>query len=259
MRSYVTETPHYLGQFPALAFALYKGHVEEAPLAAARRLKLDEVFQGIDALSQDFTGGGYDQKELQGNLATPKEVLAMGRVTVKVADGQQPSFAADWHKCWDKERKIVRAVTGQLSWNYAKRVVAVHTQKTQGVIGFAGGGTYHLPAVEVAVKTPFVSLLLTPLDDRPLADSRQILITAMARDAQTGTQYSADGQRLLNAGRPPLLMEPVQATLTLEGPPIRSLRAVDIYGVPTERQVEHRDNTFTIDGRYQAYYYEVRR
>ena len=38
MSSYVTETPHYIGQFPALAFAIYNGHFDEGPVVAARRL-----------------------------------------------------------------------------------------------------------------------------------------------------------------------------------------------------------------------------
>ncbi len=259
MRSYVTETPHYLGQFPALALAVAKGHVRQAPLAAARRIKPDHVFQGFDALSQDFTGGGYDDKELRGNLATPKEVLAIGRVTAKIADGLEPSLAVDWSKYWDQQRKIVRSMTGELSWAYGRRVVAIHTEKTQGIVGFAGGGTYNLPGVQVQVKTPFVSLLFTPLDDEPLIQSKHVLVTAMARDAQTGTRYNADGTELVDPGRPPLLMEPVQAKLAFKGGPIASVKVVDIYGVPTEKEVDREGNVFAIDGRYATYYYEVRR
>jgi len=111
----------------------------------------------------------------------------------------------------------------------------------------------------VKVTTPFVSLLLTPLDDQPLVESKHILITAMAQDAQTGTRYSPDGKQLLDPGRPPLLMEPVQAMLQIKGPPIESVKVVDIYGVPTDREVSHERNVFEIDGRHQTYYYEVKR
>ncbi|MFO8008576.1 MAG: beta-galactosidase [Candidatus Brocadiia bacterium] len=259
-RSYVTETPHYLGQFPALAIAVYNRHVQEAPIAAARRLETEQVFQGFDALSQDFSGGGYDQKELRGNLATPKEVLAIGRVTLKIAEDVAPAVKADWQDFWDKTARVVRSMTGELVWDYGNRVVTVRSPKTQGVIGFAGGGDYELPAAQVTdVKTPFVSLLLTPLDEKPLAESRHILVTAMARDKQTGAEYNEDGTELLSVGLPPLLMEPVQATIALEGPPIGSVRVVDIYGVPTDRTVPVEANTFSIDGRYETYYYEVRR
>lgn len=49
------------------------------------------------------------------------------------------------------------------------------------------------------------------------------------------------------------------ATLTFKGSPIVSVKAVDIYGVPTEQEVLRDSNTFTIDGRYATYYYEVKR
>ena len=259
MRSYVSETPHYLGQFPALAFATYRSHIREAPLAAARRLKLNEVFQGIDALSQDFTGGGYDNKELKGSLATPREVLAIGRVTVKIADGLPLSEKIDWSRYWDRNRKTVKSMTGELTWDYGRRVVTLHAPRTQAIIGFAGGGTYDLPGVRASVETPFVSLIFTPLDDQPLASSRHVLITAMARDKQTGTVYGAAGTQLLRTGTPPLLLEPVQATITFKGTTPQTVKVVDIYGVPTKRQVSTRGNTFEISGIYQTYYYEMKR
>lgn len=260
LSSYVTDTPHFIGQFPALAFAIYKGHITEAPLAAARRVKLDDLFAGVDPLGQDFTGGGYDNKELKGSLNTPAEVLAIGRVTAKFGDNLKPSSKVDWSKYWDQKAKIVRSLTGQLTWDYGKRIVTVDTNKTQGVIGFAGGSTQKLSGVTVAdIKTPFVSLIFTPLDDKPLATSGHILITAMAQDKQTGTEYNADGTQLLKAGGPPLLMEPVQATITLAGPAPQSVRAVDLYGVPTDQQVTLSGKSFAIDGRYRAYYYEVKR
>ena len=79
--------------------------------------------------------------------------------------------------------------------------------------------------------------------------------------AKLGEVAKGSGMRtqLLNAGRPPLLMEPVEADIQLKGPPIKTLRPVDLYGVPTDRQVEHRGNVFTINGRHQAYYYQIKR
>src|SRR5690606_27443700 len=88
---YRTDTPHYIGQFPALALAVREGHIQEAPVAAARRLTYEDLFEGVDPLEQDFTGGGWDQKELVGDQRTPPEVLAIGRVTVGFDGGQSES------------------------------------------------------------------------------------------------------------------------------------------------------------------------
>jgi glycosyl hydrolase family 42 (putative beta-galactosidase) len=259
MSSYVTDTPHVIGQFPALAFALYKGHLQEAPIAAARRMKPDALFHGIDPLQQDFTGGGYDAKATKGNLATPQEVLAIGRVTSRFADDAKASEKADWSQYWDKEKKLIKSMTGQLVWDYGRRIVMLTGPKTHAVIGFAGDASFDLPGVKVEVKTPVVSLIFTPLDDLPLVSSKHILITAMARDKQTGTEYSEDGARLLKAGGPPLLMEPVRATITLKGSAPTDVRSVDLYGVPTDVKLPVTGGSFTIDGRYQSYYYEVKR
>ena len=56
-----------------------------------------------------------------------------------------------------------------------------------------------------------------------------------------------------------MLLEPVRATITLKGGPVKSVKVVDVYGVPTNQDVERTGNTFKIDGRYATYYYEVKR
>jgi hypothetical protein len=76
---------------------------------------------------------------------------------------------------------------------------------------------------------------------------------------QLGTAYNADGTQLLRIGGPPLLLEPVQATLTFKGGPVTSARVVDIHGVPGATDVLRTGNQVTIDGRYESYYYEIRR
>lgn len=258
LNSYVTDTPHYVGQFPALAFALARHHVQEAPLAAARHVKVDELFSGADPLRQDLTGGGYDVKTVQGQLVTPVETLAIGRVTVSF-DGAASS-RVDVAKYWDKSTKVVRSITGELTWDYGRQLVTLTAPKTQAIIGRPGEQAVELPGVSAQVKTPFVSLIFTPLDDLPLADSQHVLITAMARDKQTNTKYSDDGKTLLTIGGPPLLMEPVQAKLKFKGRAPQAVKVVDIYGVPSATTVPvDKDGSFTIGGEYRTYYYEVKR
>jgi hypothetical protein len=260
MRSYVTCTPHYIGQFPALAFAIYNHHFDEGETISARRLPMTEIFAGVDALDQTYGLAGYDENELLAHGETPVEALAIGRVTLKVKDGQEPSYLSDLSDCWDPQAHVIRSNTGQLTWDYGRRVVTVHTVKTQGVIGFVANQTYDLPGVTVRMgPTPFVSLLFTPLDNRPLIESGHILITAMAQDKQHGTVYSDDGTELIETGGPPLFLEPVQAALTFKGSELSSVNVVDVYGVPTAQQVERTGNTFSIDGRYATYYYQIKR
>lgn len=258
LRAYATDTPHYMGQFPALAFAVHHGHVSEAPIAAARRLTREALFSGADPLGQDFTAGGHDEKVLRGPLRTPPAWLALGRVTLSFGGGTSETI--DPGPRWDAVGHRVRALTDELEWDGDRERVTVETARTQGVIGRPGPSPVALPGVTAEIETPFVSLLFTPLDDRPLAASARVLVTALARDRQQGARYSADGTALERLGAPPLWMEPVQATLRLEGPRPERVEALDVYGVPTGRTVPVADDgSFRIDGRYRSYYYEIRR
>jgi hypothetical protein len=261
LSSYVSETPHYFGQFPALALSVYGDHVTEGEPAALRRLTPDQAFAGVDALSQDIPGGGFDPGRPAGSLETPPEVAAIGRVSVKVAEDAGQSAKTDWDRHWNRSTGVVTSNTDELTWDYAGRVVTVRADKTQAVMGFAGGKRFDLPAaaVEVDADTPFVSLILTALDDRPLRSSAHILVTALARDRQLGARYNEDGSQLLDTGGPPLLLEPVQARITFKGPTVLSARPLDVYGVPVASEVERTGSRITIDGRYATYHYEVRR
>ena len=258
LSKYVSHTPHYMGQFPALALAIHRGHVAEGDTVALRRVSHADVFSGTDTLGQSIGDGDHDVKKLGDNVVTPPELLAAGRVTVAFDDGD--SRVASIEQFWKRKQKIVRSTTGELLWRYGDRVVEIRTPKTQGILGFAGGKSIELPAARVEVKTKFVSLILTPLDDLPLETSRSVLITALARDKQAGSEFSADGAKLLKVGAPPLLLEPVEATIEFSGDRIRDVRPLDIYGVPRAESVPLRGGgAFHIDGRYRTIYYHVRR
>ena len=126
---------------------------------------------------------------------------------------------------------------------------------------FSGGQTFTFPGVTATFKTPWVSTIFTPLDNLPLAESKHILITALAQDKQTGTKYNPGGTRLESTGTAPLLLEPVQATLKFAGTKPASVTPCDPYGVPMAGKSVPivADGSFTIDGTYRAYYYEVKR
>ncbi len=254
-----SDTPAYMGQFPALARAIHQGHIQEGDAAAARRLNLDDIFRGVDAIEQQTPSGGWDSGP--GSLATPREVFALGRVSTHFNDATADlgrSARSDWSATWDQADQVLRSATGDLTWDYGERVVTVTADRTQAVIGFAGGGSFDLPGAWIEVDTPFVSLILTALDDRPIGQSGHILVSAMARDLPTGAIQSEDGGRLENFGNPPLMLEPVQARITLKGAPIVSARPLDIHGVPQAVELDRESNTVQIDGRYRTWLYELR-
>jgi hypothetical protein len=246
LSAYFTDTPLVMGQFPALALAVQRGDFAEGGAISQRRISLDDAFSGTDARQQAAN-------------ATPSEWYAVGRVSTKVGDGLGSSVKGDVSGYWDVTGKVVTSNTGQLVWDYGNQVVEARSDRTQGVIGFAGGQSYDLPGLTVSVDTGFVSLLFTSLDGLPILNSTHILVTALARDKQVGARYSEDGKTLISVGSDPLMLEPVKATITMKGGALSGVRAVDVYGVPTKKAVPLSGNTFTIDGRYQSFYYEIKR
>ena len=259
LSKYVTTTPHYMGQFPALALAVHEGHLREGPAVAQRVLAEEDVFSGRDALGQALSGGSHDLKTLTGNPATPPEVLAIGRVTLAFGNGE--TKGADLSRHWDQENLVLRAATGELIWDYKSRIVQVRAPKSHAVIGFAGGRKLDWPGLSVEIETPFVSLLFTSLDGEPITDSKKILVTAMAREKQSGAEFNEDWSELRTVGSPPLLMEPVQAKITVKGSIPTRIRPLDVHGVPrpgSNLEVAA-DGSFRIDGTHRSYYYLIER
>ncbi len=253
---YVSETPHYMGQFPALARAVHEGHLAESEPVAARRLGLDDAFTGFDLLSQPIEGGGWDPDGGEDTLEVPDHVFAIGRITLDVGEGTEASERVDWDAHVDADG-VITSATGELRWDTVNRVVLVDTPSSQGVIGFAGGQTHDLGDFQVSVETEFVSLLFTALDGLPLSGSGRVLITAMARDRQLGAEYSADGGELLAMGGPPLLLEPVQALVKVrrQAQDLVGVTPLDEYGVPGSGSVTLLDDSFVIDGSHAAAHY----
>ncbi len=249
LSSYATETPHYMGQFPALVFAIENGHIEEGEIVAGRRISFDDATSGVGSLNKQ-----------PGGIETPTELMAVGRVTAKVGDGLGDPIEEDVSSYWDETNQRITSNTGQLVWDYGNEFIEIRSEKTQGIVGFAGSHTIDLPGVVVETTTDFVSLLFTPLDNLPLTESENILITAIARDRQSGAVYSDDGDRLLERGTDPLLLEPVIAGIDFKGDlNIDAVDVVDPFGVPTGQTVELNGDQFQIDGRYETYYYRVQR
>lgn len=75
----------------------------------------------------------------------------------------------------------VRADTGQLERDWAAGTLRVDAPAVQGASGWIGGHTLRLSDLEIRVDTPKATVVAIALDDAPLARSRRILVTAVAR------------------------------------------------------------------------------
>jgi hypothetical protein len=155
---------------------------------------------------------------------------------------------------------VIRSTTGQLAWDTSGQgFFTLNTAGTKAVVGFAQRKELNLGDVKLRLDCPFASLFLTALErNSDLTHGERALITALARQSNTGFTYFAPDNRVINNGKPPILLEPVRATVAIASRTIAAVNILDHDGRRTGRTVEVTDGRFTIDGaKDKAIYYEL--
>jgi hypothetical protein len=249
------DVPTQIGQFPTLARMIYRGDVRPADVISVRRINVDDLGQGKFDFSDKVVQQG-DIKSFGGSV--PPEALAAGRVVVQFTDTHQPSTLPDMAK-YRRGATIVSA-TGQLAWNTAgKGCFTVNTPGTKAVVGFAEGRRLVLGDVTITPECPYASIVLTAADKgATLAGAKRAILSAVARNCNTGFTYFAVDQKILDNGKAPILLEPVKATIELGGRPIAAVNVLDHDGRRTDKQLSVESGRFAIDGaRDHALYYEL--
>lgn len=255
-----SDTLDVLGLYPAMAIANQNQHFPEGRLVALQRVSEADLFTATDQFGYDPAIYGW-LTSAQGRAEDPRfatEYAAAGRVATSFMPGRD--YAGNLVIQNSPYSLSVWADHRQLLWDAGRQMIFLLSDYTQGVVGRPGVQPFRLPAVEyLHVRTGYVTLVFTPLDNLPLAESRSILLTALSRNRQTNASLGG-ATYLREAGEPPLLMLPVQATIRLVGDRPRQVDILNAAGEPTGRIVRiQQDRSFVIDGRQPGFYYHIRR
>lgn len=113
----------------------------------------------------------------------------------------------------------IAADTGELTWEAGEKRtgrLTIDAPRVPAAVGWIGGQTVRTADAEFRLQTPFCAVSLTALDDQPLARSRQILLVAAARCANSGMKWNAERTSISDQwGTPPQLIEPVTGRIVL--------------------------------------------
>jgi hypothetical protein len=249
------DTPTQIGQYPVLARMVMRGDIAQGQVISSRNVSLGQLQQGQFSFSDKIQQHG-DIKDFAGTV--PPEALAAGRVVVDFTDTPQPATLPDMKKF--EFDKVIRSQTGQLRWDYSDQgYFTIDTPGTKAVVGFAEGKEQRLRGVTMTLRCPYASLFLTAADkDKTLASTRTAIVSAVARNCNTGFKVLAFDGRVLDNGKAPILLEPVKATITVGGRPIAAVNVLDHDGKRTGRTLAVAGGTFTIDtAQDKSLYYEV--
>jgi len=130
--------------------------------------------------------------------------------------------------------------TKELTWctSDAKTgLVTVETDRAQALIGFIKANHKTLKNLGADIANNFATIVLTSMDDKPLARSDKMLLNAASRVANTDQQWNDAHSGLGRGGQghSPTLIEPVTGTVTLRnilGAKTVSAAALDGSGKP---------------------------
>jgi hypothetical protein len=192
-------------------------------------------------------------------------------------------------------RQTLRFVsdTGQLTSDVRKGIFTLNTPRTQAAVGFLKeAGRIDLQDIAVDGANTFATVVVSAIDDRPIARSARMLVTVVGdadntdekrnvvgnftedlvgklnTDAASGERFRPAGYRDRFqwgrvSGTGPVLVEPVSAKLIFKGSAGDSLKvfALSTKGERTEELEAAKDNAgimFQVSGtRCKTIYYEV--
>lgn len=220
---------------------------------------LPSLLQGQFALNERVVQGG-DQKQFEGQQI-PSAALAAVRTVVSFTE--QPEDTADFELTAYQRDGAIESSTKELRWSAGDTestsgYFTIDTPRTQAVVGFAEGATQRLQDLTITSQSPFAAIYVTAQGQQDdLKTGHRLLVVALARARNTGMQFNREGNRLLEKGQPPILLEPVKATIQLNRAGGKVYR-LDHDGLQTEHRLAVDQNSFTIDGRRdQTSYYLI--
>jgi hypothetical protein len=199
----------------------------------------------------DRTIQQYDVKSFDTDKV-PARALAVARCAVEFVDEYRdtPAFNVSAFQ----QAGFLTSSTGQLAWKEAGDTklggyFTINAPGTRAVIGFHEGQKCALGEVTILPQCPFAAIYVTAQEpDKDIRASKKLLITAVARARNTGMKFNDAGNSLLDRGKPPILMEPVKATISILRPGTPKLVFLDHDGLRTTATLPVENGTFTIDG-----------
>ena len=110
------------------------------------------------------------------------------------------------------------ADTKELAWYVSPEkggVVTIDTERSQALVGFVYAQEKNTRYLSAEVKNDFCAITLSSLDGKPIPRSARMLLTATAREQNTGSKWNGRHTLWETLGEPPTQIEPVTGWLML--------------------------------------------
>jgi len=255
---WVFAQPEIMGIFPAISRQVLRRDVKPSEVTAKRSVHIPSLHDGKLGFD-DQVEQGYDEKTFD-STTVPAKAMAAVRSVVSFDDEFQvtPPFDLSPYE----EDNTIRSSTDQLAWTVGDSpksgYFTMNTDGTKAVVGFAPEEPVKLGNVIITPKTEGAAIYLTASgSESNIDEADRLLLVTMARSMNTGMRY-LEG-RLLEKGKAPIKMEPVELSLKIEREGTPTLHILDHDGNRTGETIAiSQDDVFEIDGaQTQTVYYEL--
>ena len=232
--------PVKMPEIAAGALMFLRGDVEKARSISERSYSESQVFDSmlIPGTERPYFTSGF-----------PLYLPLQHEVRISSLNGQPTAPFSDANA----PNPIV-SDTGELSWYTSQAsqasqtsdgrrdgLVTVDTPRSQALIGFVRERREAVSNLAADVSNSFCTILLSSMDDKPIANSSKLLLVAGGPVENTGQTWNVAGTDVTAWGESPTLVEPVKGTITLRklgAARSVSLQPIDGAGQPLGAPVE---------------------
>lgn len=254
---YNVTSPTQLALYPALASMIYRGDIVEGKIIADRKVNIQDLEKGnlpfLEKIEQES-----DVKKLMATV--PLAALATGRVVLSFNEENDNLTLPGYKELIDTINHSIVSSTEQLKWNYGdKGYFTINTNGTQGLVGFAKNKLIDLKDLQLKTRNEFAVVLITSLEkSKSLKDAGRILITCIARARNSEMKFNESHTQLLDVGKEPILLEPVEVSVILKMKKGFKLLLLNHSGIRTGKEVPMKNGRFFLNGNlYKTIYYEL--
>ena len=254
---YNADAPMHMGLYPALTRMIYSGEIREGGYIGFQKVHVPGLAEGKLGFEANVTQD-WDQKTFDGTI--PSEALVVGKVGVEFTDDFEDTKAPDLSRFIDSTTQTIYSTSGQLAWYYGKnKYFTVNAPSTKMWVGFLPNKKVQAGTYSLRCENPFAVVSLNSLDrEKNLDNTDRVLITTIGRTQNTGMQYNAARDSLINKGEPPLLMEGINITLTLPKKIVGKVHILNHNGERTGKEMAVKGNKIFLSGsRNETFYYEL--
>lgn len=225
------EKPYVLGQWCDYTQGVWASPYEAAEQLLAARIASVEDWDGLVrrglfihpeawGASAPGTGGGEDIYQLPEVANAAPHVFALWPHAASLmlrghATEKERAKAEPLHRPTPGARPRKHNIPG---WEPERGRLVLDTRYTQGVAGWPAGDSVTLEHLAFELESPYGVLVASSAGPEPISLAKRLLVTAVARVDPTGFRWVDPWKRETgDAGRPPLLQEPVIGRVVWKG------------------------------------------